>query len=338
MATTDSVISQASSCPLVSVVTPFHNTARHLHECVESVLGQSHEHFEFILQDNASDDGSTEIALEFARRDPRVKYFRVDRLLPQVANYNLALTRVSPGSAYTKIVQADDWIARDCLRLMVETAERSPRIGLVSSFHLRGETVDGEGLPYTKTVVGGHEVARLHLLQPYFLFGSPTTVLYRSSVVRSRDPFFTEGRLNEDTEACYEILRNWDFGFVHQILSYSRMDAASITGQTRDKDSGILDRLIMLRRYGRDFLSESEYAQRLDEVERRYYRQLARAVLAFRDESYWRFHRRGLSTEGPPLQLTKLLRQMGRELLSLMACPQQVVALLKTWGKSARGQ
>lgn len=338
MATEDHAIAPTSSRPLVSIVTPFHNTARHLSECIDSVIAQSYEHFEFILQDNASNDGSTEIALEFADRDPRIRYFRLDSLLPQVENYNLALRRLTHGSAYCKIVQADDWIAGDCVRQMVEIAERSPRIGLVSSFALFGETVQGEGLPYTSTVVPGHEVARLHLLEPYFLFGSPTTVLYRSAIVRSRDPFFTLGRLNEDTEACYEILKDWDFGFAHQILSYSRMDEASIYGQTRDKDAGILDRLIMLRRYGRNFLNASEYAQRLDEVERRYYRQLARAALAFRDAPYWQFHRHGLSTEGPDLEATKLMRQLSRELLSLLACPQQAVALLRSWLEAARGR
>src|SRR5512141_1905649 len=124
--------------PRVSVVTPFHDTSAHLRECIESILAQTHTNFELILQDNASSDGSSDIALEYARRDPRVTYFRLDELVPQVRNYNLALSRIDSASTYCKIVQADDWITPDCLRQMVEIAERSPRVGLISAYRLKG--------------------------------------------------------------------------------------------------------------------------------------------------------------------------------------------------------
>ena len=55
--------------PLVSVVTPFYNTASYLAQCIESVLKQSYSEFEYILMDNCSTDGSSEIAETYARRD-----------------------------------------------------------------------------------------------------------------------------------------------------------------------------------------------------------------------------------------------------------------------------
>lgn len=104
---------------MVNVVVPFHNTAKDLRGRIESVLAQSYGNFELILQDNASDDGSTAIALEFAGRDPRIRYFRLASLVPQVPNYNLPLERIRPDSAYCKIVQADDWIHPECIRCLV---------------------------------------------------------------------------------------------------------------------------------------------------------------------------------------------------------------------------
>ena len=38
--------------PLVSVVTPFYNTAPYLPECIESVLGQTYGNFEYLLVNN----------------------------------------------------------------------------------------------------------------------------------------------------------------------------------------------------------------------------------------------------------------------------------------------
>lgn len=317
--------------PLVSVVIPFYNTAAYLRECIDSVLAQTHRRFEVILQDNASNDGSAQIADECARGDPRIKLFRLDRLLPQVENYNLALTRIDPESRYCKIVQADDWILPNCLEEMVAAANRSDRIGLVSSFRLEGTKVLGEGLDYDVSVVAGRDVARMHLMSGVFLFGSPTTVMFRSEVVRRHVPFYKLGRLHEDTEACYEILREWDFAFVHQILSYSREEEASIYGQMRGRDSGILDKLIVLHTYGPEFLDQKQLHERSAEIQSRHYRRLARAAIQLRERDYWALHRRGLATIGRTIEWPRLVAAIGRELLGFVACPVQLLDLFRAW-------
>jgi glycosyltransferase involved in cell wall biosynthesis len=323
---------------LVSVVVPFYNTARYLDACIASVHAQSHANFELILQDNASTDGSSEIARQWAARDPRVKYFRLDELIPQVPNYNLALTRIAPDSDFTKIVQADDWIYRDCLRSMVELAQEHPKVGLVSSYRLKGEAVHGEGLPIERTVLPGADAARMHLQTRAFLFGSPTTVLYRSEAVRGRRPFYSEGRLHEDTEACFEILRDWDFGFVHQILSYSREDPSSTYGRMRDFDTGILDRYIVVDRFGKQFLAEHEALAARQEVEGRYYRRLAIAALGGRAKAYWDFQRKGLATQQMQIDPARLARAIGRQLLSTVACPVQFGGIVSGWWARLSGR
>jgi cellulose synthase/poly-beta-1,6-N-acetylglucosamine synthase-like glycosyltransferase len=74
-----------SQSSLVSVVTPFHNTVGYLEQCIKSVLSQSHGAFEYLLCDNCSTDGSTEIAERYAARDSRIRFMRFEELLPQVA-------------------------------------------------------------------------------------------------------------------------------------------------------------------------------------------------------------------------------------------------------------
>ena len=141
--------------PLVSVVTPFYNTAPHLAECIESVLKQSYTHFEYILMDNCSTDGSGEIAETYAARDPRIRLIRCAQFLQQIPNYNRALLQISNDSKYCKIVEADNHIFPDCLRLMVQAFQQSESIGLVSSYFLAGNLLRGSGYPYPMTMMSG---------------------------------------------------------------------------------------------------------------------------------------------------------------------------------------
>ena len=121
--------------PLVSVVTPFYNTEPYLEECIESVLAQRYENFEYILANNCSTDRSRDIAQKYASRDKRVKLIDNERFLTQAQNYNNALRHISPYSKYCKVVQADDWIFPECLSSMVGLAEAHPPFPSRSSEH-----------------------------------------------------------------------------------------------------------------------------------------------------------------------------------------------------------
>ena len=315
--------------PLVSVVTPFRNTAPYLAECIESVLAQSHANFEYILSDNGSTDGSLEIAESFARRDPRIRLIRQPQLLSQVQHYNRALADISDSSRYCKMVQADDFIFSDCLRLMVQAFGQSETIGIVSSYDLKDNVVRGSGYPYPAPMLSGREVARLNLRSGIFPFGSPTTVMYRSSLVRSQDPFFDESRLHDDTEKCFQILQKWDFGFVHQVLSFMRVDNRndSISDGVRAFGPDVLDRYIVVQRYGSVFLDAPEANALRKESRLMYYEFLSKEYLRRHGSAFWRYHANGLKTLDETIDRPYLTLQVLRRLASMVANPGSTVAL-----------
>jgi glycosyltransferase involved in cell wall biosynthesis len=311
--------------PLVSVVTPFYNTARYLAEAIESVLAQTHGEFEYLLVNNCSTDGSREIAAGFAAKDPRIRLVDNDAFVGQVENYNGALARISNESRYVKIVQADDALYPECLSQMVQLAEREPSIGLVASYFLNGDRPDGAGVPRGMSRVHGREACRWMLLKGCFLAGSPTTVLYRADIVRSRRPFFALGRLHEDTEAAYEILLEHDLGFVHQVLSFSRTDNVSISSSARDLNSSDLDYLIVLERFGPAVLTAEELKRQRAHSHGGYFRFLGRALLRAQGRRFWDYHRSGLATLGWDLKWRRVVAEAGLEALRLAMNPRSSV-------------
>jgi glycosyltransferase involved in cell wall biosynthesis len=322
---------------LVSVVTPFHNTAPYLAQCIESVLAQTYSAFEYVLVDNCSTDGSGEIAETYASRDSRVRLIRRSQLLPQVQNYNSALAEISGASEYCKIVQADDYIFPECLQLMVQAFEQSGSIGLVSSYYLKGNKVHGSGLHSETTLLSGKEMARLYLRAGVYVFGSPTAVMYRSSIVRDQQPFYDESLVHEDTEKCMQILERWDFGFVHQVLSFLRLGNESVSSSFCSFQPQALDWYIIVQRYASRFLEQGEAEDLRKQSRREYYSVLAHEALRLRKTAFWRYHREGLKTLGETLDLPYLALQFVRGLLWKASNPGMTVAgAIRYWkGRTA---
>jgi glycosyltransferase involved in cell wall biosynthesis len=280
--------------PFVSVVTPFFNAERYLQQCIESVLTQTYRNYEYILVNNQSTDASRSICEHYAQRDCRIRLLDTPKFLKQIENFEGALKRISPTSRYCKMVLADDWLFPDCITRMVEVAEANPSVGIVSSYQLFGDTINGSGMPYPSTVISGREACRLMLLYGYYLTGSPTSILVRSEIIRGANPFYPSEWIHEDTEACFQVLAQHDFGFVHQVLTFSRSDPASLSSIVGAFNPGPLRKFMFAKKYGPRFLTENESRKHLRNSIDRYGSFLAESLFEFKNREFWNFHRRGL--------------------------------------------
>jgi glycosyltransferase involved in cell wall biosynthesis len=319
-----------AAAPKVSVVTPFYNTAKYLRAAIESVLEQTFTDFEYILADNCSTDGSSEIAKEYAARDSRVRYVRFDELIPQVPNYNRALRLIAPDSTYCKMVQADDWIFPSCLHEMVEIGDRHPTAGLISAYEMLGNTVYQTGLQHSERFLAGREICRRSFLEGLFVFGSPNTVMYRSSCVRERDPFYSLDSPTEDVDAGFEILLKADFAFVHQVLTCTRRENVSTWSGITALEPVPLHRLITLMRYGREVLTAEEFRAAKKVAMALHGRTLARGAMSLRGSRFWQFHREGLETVGLEFSRLRVSWQVlllaGRMLLNPLETSRTIIA------------
>ncbi|MFZ5997667.1 MAG: glycosyltransferase family 2 protein [Nitrospirota bacterium] len=318
--------------PLVSVITPVHNGEKHLEECIESVLRQTYDRWEYILVNNCSTDRTPEIIRRYARQEPRIRVVNTPCLLEIMKNWNHALRQISPESAYVKIVHADDWLFPECLSKMVAVAEAHPSVGIVGSYRIDDTKVNCDGLPYPSTVVPGREVCRDTLREKLYIFGSPTTLLIRSAIVRRCDTFYNESNFHADTEICFDILREHDFGYVHQVLSYTRRDKEAMTSFARRHNTFLPSSLYLLKKYGAVYLSPEEYRIRLNAKVNAYYRFLAKGILERRDRQFWNYHKKALAMMGYRLNSYRMARGM---ILELMHAAQNPVMALSRLMKRA---
>ena len=139
--------------PLVSMLTPVYNGESNLAECIESVLAQTYQNWEYCIVNNCSTDRTLEIAQSYAERDKRIRIHNNTEFVGCDQNGNIAFRQISLNSRYCKVVHADDWLFPECVMKMVELAEAHPTVAIVGAYGLLGAAVSWVGLPYTSTVI-----------------------------------------------------------------------------------------------------------------------------------------------------------------------------------------
>ena len=316
-----------SALPLVSVVTPVYNGEAHLRECIESVLAQTYLNWDYMIVNNCSIDRTRDIAEEYAARDARIRVLNNTHFVRVVANHNIAVRQISPRSEYCKVVAADDRLSPECLSRMVDLAQRHPSVGIVSSFGVRGEmnAVIPAQMPYTAPLIPGREICRATLLGGPYLFGQPTSVLYRADLIRCHDPFFNESNIHADAEVCFELLRYCDFGFVHEVLTYVRMSEKSLSRFSDRINTYLAGNLYLLLKYGPIYLTSDEMQERIKVKLRNYYAFLAESILNGLDMELWKFHSSKLRDMGLPLRYSRLFAVIARRMLRLMLKRKEAV-------------
>lgn len=76
---------------LVSVITPVYNREKYLTKCIESILSQTYENFEFIIIDDKSTDSTLEILKNYELIDSRIKILENDKNLGATLSFNRGL-------------------------------------------------------------------------------------------------------------------------------------------------------------------------------------------------------------------------------------------------------
>jgi len=296
--------------PLVTVVSPLYNGERHVRGLVDCVLAQTYTNWRLVIVDNHSKDGTQTLASEYAARDERVRVVRNPETVDVISNHNAGFREIPPDSVYFRFLQADDRLQDHALAKAVTLAESNPRVGIVGSHLKWGEETASAEFDRGVLVHPGTEVAARTLLGETYPCLSPSALLFRMAAVRRRQPFFAPDYLYADVMAFYEVLRDWDFGIVPEVLTTVGRGAGSVTNKvTKAYNKMFASNLHLLVMYGPEFIDNKRYQQRLAARVQFYYEYLGHSWFELRLPGFWEFHASGLSTCGLTLDKSRVRQE-----------------------------
>lgn len=328
---------------LVTVVTPVYNGEAYLHDCIQSVLNQTYRNIHYVIVDNCSTDRSFEIAEEAAARDSRVTVVQSDDHVGVIQNWNRSLGAVDDQSKYIKFVHADDWLFPACITRMVEVAEANEKVALVSAYRLEENRVTLDHLPSQAPLdagvdtftMNGRSVARAILLERASVLGSPSSILMRSEALGDLTKLYDTSFLHADKDAALRIFKDHDFGFVRQVLVFTRRHNESVTSLNVTLDTRRQENLMLLRNYGSEFLIDEELRWAWKRELRDYYNFLAANVATGQGGLFWDSHARNLGRAGEALSRLRLTGAFLRRWLNPGIALKEL--LRKRLGVSDRG-
>ena len=240
-----------TSAPRVSVLMPVFNTARYLDDALDSIGAQSFTDIEFIVVDDGSSDGSTQMLQLFAAREPRMK-------LVTRGNLGLIATRNELlGAARGDLVawmDSDDISLPQRLALQINEFDKDPNLVCLGS---AAQCIDPDG--------NFLNIERYPLLHPQILADQkkggamrfPTTMMRRELALRVggfREPF----RMGEDFDLLLRLSEIGKMANLSDTLYLYRQHLASVCATLGTQWPAYRDCILELaeerRRNGKDRL------------------------------------------------------------------------------------
>lgn len=214
-----------TSSPVVSVCMSVYNAERYLPQAMDSVLNQTFEDFEFLILDDGSRDQSSQILLQYAEKDSRIKILNHEgnRGVPKTRNELLAQCQ----GEYVAVMDADDVAFPDRFEHQVTFLKQNPDVVCVGGTY---QFIDEAGRLLLRNFILPQEDQEIQaqLLAGYGGMHHPCLMIRRSAMEQVGG--YTETMTNgSDIDLCLKLGEVGKlYNFQKPVLKY-RVHAQSLT-------------------------------------------------------------------------------------------------------------
>ena len=239
--------------PAVTVLTAVYNGEQYLRDAIRSVLSQSFTDFEFLIVDDGSDDGTSEILRTYAALDSRIRVLRNHRNIGLTGSLNRGLSE-SKGE-YIARLDADDVANADRLQKQVDYLKGQSAVALLGTW---AELVNGGGGGLsTWRLPESHGVLRwLLCFNNVFAHSS---VMFRRETAICLGGYSSDCKHSQDYEFWLRFARASHIACFPEPLVKIRRHGASITGT--DSASQVGTHNSVARQYLRDALGIDDVSE-----------------------------------------------------------------------------
>jgi len=217
-----------TSSPSVSVVMPSYNSKRFVRLAIESILAQTFDDFEFLIVDDCSTDGSTEILQRYAARDRRIRVLTNPRNLDFVRSRNLGIAEAR--GAFIANMDSDDIALPTRLADQYAFLTANPNVGVCGASVI---LIDEQG---RELGVRRYRAEDRHLRARLFFFNpvaQPVTMI-RRAVLEQTGPYNPDHILADDLDLWFRIGARYQLANLEAPLLKYRIHEGSATGRRLD--------------------------------------------------------------------------------------------------------
>lgn len=213
--------------PSVSVIINCYNGEKYLKETIESVYKQTYDDWEIVLWDDASTDGSEDIAKSF---DKKLRYFKGKKALSLGQARNWALEKAE--GKYIAILDQDDIWMPEKLELQIPLFEKNPAVGLVFSDAIDYYEENGNSTLHflnlgLKPPKG--KIFRYLLRMDRYSISMPTAVFRRDALNHLSEWFDIRYKYAEEYDLFLRISHDWECDYIDKPLAIHRIHKSSST-------------------------------------------------------------------------------------------------------------
>ncbi len=107
--------------PKLSIILPVWNTEKYIYKCLQSIFSNTFQDFELIVINNASEDNSEDIILDFKKKHSnKLIYLKRDRNdISEARNDGIECAK----GKYIAFIDSDDYIAHNMFEVLIEKIE-----------------------------------------------------------------------------------------------------------------------------------------------------------------------------------------------------------------------
>lgn len=213
------------SNPVLSIITPVLEGEQYIESCIKSVIDQNCSRLEHCIIDGGSQDRTAEIAKQYARKYPHIRYMsEKDRGQSDAMNKGIAATQ----GRFIGFLNADDYYEPNVLNDVIDLLEKIPEPALLVG---NCRVLDNEGKIIYINTPNRLDLVSIFLGAQFPV--NPSAYFYHRSLHELAGAYNTQDHFSMDLDFILRALPKAHIKYIDRVLGNFRLIEGTKTFQAQ---------------------------------------------------------------------------------------------------------